>query len=152
MFVAGKSPVLQSRWRFQNNDLRLRAVKNGRFGDYGDRLRNSRLCCARSSRPEALWESGRCLVDRRDCLHSVRKFSWLKMNWNKIKLNRLCGYPPFYDENDANLFAQIMRGEYEFDSPYWDDISDSAKDFIAHLMCIDPEKRYTCQQTLAHPW
>ena len=32
---------------------------------------------------------------------------------------RLCGYPPFYDESDANLFAQIMRGEYEFDSPYW---------------------------------
>lgn len=22
----------------------------------------------------------------------------------------LCGYPPFYDENDANLFAQILRG------------------------------------------
>lgn len=34
-------------------------------------------------------------------------------------LFRLCGYPPFYDDSDANLFAQIMRGEYEFDSPYW---------------------------------
>lgn len=22
----------------------------------------------------------------------------------------LCGYPPFYDENDSNLFAQILRG------------------------------------------
>uniref|UniRef100_A0A5S6R200 Protein kinase domain-containing protein n=1 Tax=Trichuris muris TaxID=70415 RepID=A0A5S6R200_TRIMR len=64
----------------------------------------------------------------------------------------LCGYPPFYDENDVNLFAQIMRGEYEFDSPYWDDISDSAKDFISHLMCVDPEKRYTCKQALEHPW
>nr|XP_054749893.1 calcium/calmodulin-dependent protein kinase type 1-like [Lytechinus pictus] len=38
----------------------------------------------------------------------------------------LCGYPPFYDDNDAALFQQIMKGEYEFDSPYWDDISDSA--------------------------
>uniref|UniRef100_A0A8C6Z0E6 Calcium/calmodulin dependent protein kinase I n=1 Tax=Nothoprocta perdicaria TaxID=30464 RepID=A0A8C6Z0E6_NOTPE len=37
----------------------------------------------------------------------------------------LCGYPPFYDENDAKLFEQILRAEYEFDSPYWDDISDS---------------------------
>ncbi|KHJ41868.1 kinase domain protein [Trichuris suis] len=64
----------------------------------------------------------------------------------------LCGYPPFYDENDVNLFAQIMRGEYEFDSPYWDDISDSAKDFISHLMCVDPEKRYTCKRALEHPW
>ena len=24
----------------------------------------------------------------------------------------LCGYPPFYDENDANLFAQILKGIY----------------------------------------
>ncbi|KAL3113124.1 hypothetical protein niasHT_017203 [Heterodera trifolii] len=64
----------------------------------------------------------------------------------------LCGYPPFYDENDANLFAQIIKGEYEFDSPYWDEISESAKDFIAHLMCCDPEQRYTCERALAHPW
>ncbi|KAK0399437.1 hypothetical protein QR680_003048 [Steinernema hermaphroditum] len=64
----------------------------------------------------------------------------------------LCGYPPFYDDNDANLFAQIIRGEYEFDSPYWDDISDSAKDFISHLMCCDPEMRYSCRKALEHPW
>lgn len=38
---------------------------------------------------------------------------------------RLCGYPPFYDENDAKLFEQILKAEYEFDSPYWDDISES---------------------------
>ena len=64
----------------------------------------------------------------------------------------LCGYPPFYDENDANLFAQILKGEFEFDSPYWDDISDSAKDFIHKLMCVNVEVRYTCKQALAHPW
>lgn len=64
----------------------------------------------------------------------------------------LCGYPPFYDENDANLFAQILKGEFEFDSPYWDDISDSAKDFISRLICVDPEKRYSCKEALAHPW
>ncbi|XP_066554008.1 calcium/calmodulin-dependent protein kinase type 1 [Amia ocellicauda] len=64
----------------------------------------------------------------------------------------LCGYPPFYDENDAKLFEQILKAEYEFDSPYWDDISDSAKDFIVHLMEKDPRKRYTCEQALQHPW
>ncbi|OCT65497.1 hypothetical protein XELAEV_180417364mg, partial [Xenopus laevis] len=37
----------------------------------------------------------------------------------------LCGYPPFYDENDSELFNQILKAEYEFDSPYWDDISES---------------------------
>ncbi|XP_040447711.1 calcium/calmodulin-dependent protein kinase type 1 isoform X1 [Falco naumanni] len=64
----------------------------------------------------------------------------------------LCGYPPFYDENDAKLFEQILQAEYEFDSPYWDDISDSAKDFIQHLMEKDPGKRFTCEQALQHPW
>nr|XP_033815059.1 calcium/calmodulin-dependent protein kinase type 1D isoform X1 [Geotrypetes seraphini] len=64
----------------------------------------------------------------------------------------LCGYPPFYDENDSKLFEQILRAEYEFDSPYWDDISDSAKDFIQHLMEKDPNKRYTCEQASRHPW
>ncbi|XP_064399432.1 calcium/calmodulin-dependent protein kinase type 1-like [Halichondria panicea] len=64
----------------------------------------------------------------------------------------LCGYPPFYHENDAELFQQIMRGDYEFDSPYWDDISSSAKDFIKHLMEIDAQNRYTCRQAIEHPW
>ncbi|XP_076447203.1 calcium/calmodulin-dependent protein kinase type 1-like [Babylonia areolata] len=64
----------------------------------------------------------------------------------------LCGYPPFYDENDAELFKQILRAEYEFDSPYWDEISESAKDFIRHLMCKDPSQRFSCKQAIAHPW
>ncbi|XP_039617220.1 calcium/calmodulin-dependent protein kinase type 1D [Polypterus senegalus] len=64
----------------------------------------------------------------------------------------LCGYPPFYDENDSKLFEQILKAEYEFDAPYWDDISDSAKDFISRLMEKDPTRRYTCEQALRHPW
>jgi len=64
----------------------------------------------------------------------------------------LCGYPPFYDENDANLFAQILKGEFEFDSPYWDDISDEAKDFIRSLMCVNVEHRLTCHTALEHCW
>ncbi|XP_078530295.1 calcium/calmodulin-dependent protein kinase type 1D [Lissotriton helveticus] len=64
----------------------------------------------------------------------------------------LCGYPPFYDENDSKLFEQILKADYEFDSPYWDDISDSAKDFIRRLMEKDPSKRYTCEQASRHPW
>ena len=47
--------------------------------------------------------------------------------WELIIHFRLCGYPPFYDENDANLFEQIKKAEYEFDSPYWDEISDSGE-------------------------
>ncbi|XP_067250548.1 calcium/calmodulin-dependent protein kinase type 1B isoform X4 [Chanodichthys erythropterus] len=64
----------------------------------------------------------------------------------------LCGYPPFYDDNDTQLYKLIRNAEYEFDSPYWDDISHSAKDFIVHLLQKDPVKRFNCDQALQHPW
>ncbi len=49
----------------------------------------------------------------------------------------LCGYPPFYDENNQELFQQIMRGDYQFDSPHWDDISQSGNWTVVWLssMC-----------------
>jgi hypothetical protein len=37
---------------------------------------------------------------------------------------RLCGFPPFYHDNNAKLFDMIQRGDFEFPSPYWDEISD----------------------------
>ncbi|CDQ97535.1 unnamed protein product [Oncorhynchus mykiss] len=46
----------------------------------------------------------------------------------------LCGYPPFYDENDSKLFEQILKADYEFDAPYWDDISDSGK--LCVCVCV----------------
>ena len=39
-------------------------------------------------------------------------------------------------------------GEFEFDSPYWDDISEEAKDFIRSLMCVNVENRLTCQYVI----
>ncbi|KAG9269125.1 calcium/calmodulin-dependent protein kinase type 1G-like isoform X1 [Astyanax mexicanus] len=64
----------------------------------------------------------------------------------------LCGYPPFYEENETRLFSKIMKAQYEFDSPFWDDISDSAKDFVQNMMQKDPELRYTTEKALRHPW
>ena len=45
-----------------------------------------------------------------------------------------------------------FAGEFEFDSPYWDDISQDAKEFIRKLMCVDVEKRLSCDEALSHPW
>ncbi|XP_012589647.1 PREDICTED: calcium/calmodulin-dependent protein kinase type 1G-like [Condylura cristata] len=64
----------------------------------------------------------------------------------------LCGYPPFYEDSESKLFEKIKDGSYEFESPFWDDISESAKDFICHLLEKDPEARYTCEKALRHPW
>ncbi|KAJ3602432.1 hypothetical protein NHX12_030187, partial [Muraenolepis orangiensis] len=72
----------------------------------------------------------------------------------------LSGNPPFYDEtddedyenHDKNLFRKILAGDYEFDSPYWDDISDSAKSLVARLMDVDQDQRLTAQEAINHEW
>ncbi|XP_034029271.1 calcium/calmodulin-dependent protein kinase IGb [Thalassophryne amazonica] len=64
----------------------------------------------------------------------------------------LCGYPPFYEETESQLFSKIMKAQYEFDSPFWDNISESAKDFIRNMMQKSPSMRYNTDQALRHPW
>jgi hypothetical protein len=64
----------------------------------------------------------------------------------------LCGFPPFYDESIEVLTEKVAKGQYTFLSPWWDDISGSAKDLISHLLTVDPDKRYTIREFLAHPW
>lgn len=66
----------------------------------------------------------------------------------------MCGYPPFSDEQggQAALFAQIKTASYKFRSPWWDSVSDAAKDLISHLLVVDPAERFTVHQALAHPF
>ncbi|KAK2874065.1 hypothetical protein Q8A67_021218 [Cirrhinus molitorella] len=72
----------------------------------------------------------------------------------------LSGNPPFYDEtddddyenHDKNLFRKILAGDYEFDSPYWDEISDSAKNLVSRLMEVDQDQRLTAQEAINHEW
>eukprot|EP01118_Nematostelium_gracile_P008933 TRINITY_DN2988_c0_g1_i1.p1 TRINITY_DN2988_c0_g1~~TRINITY_DN2988_c0_g1_i1.p1 ORF type:complete len:364 (-),score=95.19 TRINITY_DN2988_c0_g1_i1:28-993(-) len=64
----------------------------------------------------------------------------------------LCGFPPFYAEDDDEAFDQIIAGHFEYPKPYWNAISDSAKDLINHLLVVDAKKRFTAKQALQHPW
>jgi len=64
----------------------------------------------------------------------------------------LGGYPPFYDDSEPALFQQIRKGEFTFDDPVWDTISDNATDLIRHLLTTDAEARLTAAQALEHPW
>ena len=61
----------------------------------------------------------------------------------------LCGFPPFYEEHTPELFKIIKKGEYDFPSPYWDEISDDAKDLVNKLLVVDPKKRYVAVQEKA---
>jgi Ca2+-binding EF-hand superfamily protein len=66
----------------------------------------------------------------------------------------VCGYPPFYAEGSDSrpLFTAICRGQFEFHDDAWHDVSASAKQLIARMLVIDPKKRATIQEVLAHPW
>ncbi|XP_044875524.1 serine/threonine-protein kinase DCLK2 isoform X4 [Mauremys mutica] len=66
----------------------------------------------------------------------------------------LCGFPPFRSENNLqeDLFDQILIGKLEFPSPYWDNITDSAKELIGLMLQVNVEARYTAAQILGHPW
>ncbi len=64
----------------------------------------------------------------------------------------ICGFPPFYDENNTALYDQIKRGDYTFPSPYWDNVSKLAIDIVKKLLTVDPKARLTVQQALEHPW
>ena len=64
----------------------------------------------------------------------------------------LSGTPPFYDDDNFELFEIIKKGEYNFDAPAWKDISNEAKDFIRKLLVVNPNDRITADEIRIHPW
>ena len=64
----------------------------------------------------------------------------------------LCGYPPFYGDNDRDIFKRIQAGSFSFPHPEWTNVSEEAKAFITSLLQQDPEKRPTAADALHHAW
>lgn len=64
----------------------------------------------------------------------------------------LVGYPPFWDEDQNKLYAQIKNGQYDYPSPEWDSVTKEAKSLIDSLLNLDPSKRFTAADALKHPW
>lgn len=47
--------------------------------------------------------------------------------------DRLCGFEPFFDDRgDQYMFKRILNCEYEFVSPWWDNVSLNAKDLVSN--------------------
>ena len=64
----------------------------------------------------------------------------------------LCGYPPFYGDTDKEIYSMIKKGDFEFDSPSWDCISQTAMDFINSLLEVNAQMRFSAEQALRHEW
>ncbi|KAF9095204.1 hypothetical protein BGX23_000898 [Mortierella sp. AD031] len=69
-----------------------------------------------------------------------------------IAYTLLCGYTPFWGDDQQALFENIISGQYQFEEEYWKDISPLAKNFINTLLVRPAEIRSTATQALAHPW
>jgi calcium/calmodulin-dependent protein kinase I len=64
----------------------------------------------------------------------------------------LGGYPPFIEQNQRDLFRKIRKGQYEFHEEYWGSVSKDAKSLISALLTVNPAKRLTGEESLAHKW
>ncbi|XP_065348764.1 calcium/calmodulin-dependent protein kinase type II alpha chain isoform X11 [Cloeon dipterum] len=64
----------------------------------------------------------------------------------------LVGYPPFWDEDQHRLYAQIKAGAYDYPSPEWDTVTPEAKNLINQMLTVNPAKRITASEALKHPW
>lgn len=63
----------------------------------------------------------------------------------------LCGYPPFFGDDDREIIEAVRLGEFDFDGEEWEDVSVEAKDLISRLIS-KPEVRLSANEALKHPW
>jgi len=69
-----------------------------------------------------------------------------------ILYTMLCGYPPFIEKNLPTLYKVIKTGKIKFDRPYWDNISEEAKDCVCGLLTVDAAKRLNPVDLQKHKW
>jgi serine/threonine protein kinase len=65
----------------------------------------------------------------------------------------LCGYTPFDKDSQAKETQAIIAGDYKFEpAEYWENVSETAKEFIRSCLTVDPAKRPTADEVLKHKW
>ncbi|TYZ64567.1 hypothetical protein PybrP1_008634 [[Pythium] brassicae (nom. inval.)] len=61
-------------------------------------------------------------------------------------------FDPNGDRTDAEIVREIAKGTYDVTNPWYGDLSDEAKDFLARLLSPDPSARLSASEALAHSW
>ena len=64
----------------------------------------------------------------------------------------LSGKTPFHDSTQSKSLERIKACRYNFEDPFWLNISDQAKDLISKMLVLDPNYRLNVDQILQHPW
>ncbi|KAH0475452.1 MAG: uncharacterized protein KVP18_001888, partial [Porospora cf. gigantea A] len=64
----------------------------------------------------------------------------------------LCGYPPFYGQDNKEILRKVKIGEFSFDPRHWKRVSEHAKDLVRRLLTYDPRRRPSAADSIQHPW
>lgn len=63
----------------------------------------------------------------------------------------LCGYPPFYGENNKEILEAVKSGKVDFSTPEWKDKSKLSIDLI-RKMIVSQDARLFADEVIKHPW
>jgi serine/threonine protein kinase len=70
-----------------------------------------------------------------------------------IVYSLLGGYEPFFPSNRVALLdGHSDETVLQFESPYWDGISEGCVEFIRRCLCGDPARRITSREAVGVPW
>lgn len=69
-----------------------------------------------------------------------------------VTFQLLSGEKPFWGNTKKETIKKVRKAEYNFDAPAWKYVSKEAKDFVKHLLEVDPNKRWNAQKALNSAW
>lgn len=64
----------------------------------------------------------------------------------------VCGFPPFPLDMASDSVKKVKTADFSFPDPFCKDVTEECRDFIRQMIVVEPEKRATLEQCLAHPW
>jgi len=64
----------------------------------------------------------------------------------------VCGYPPFYGDEQSEILAMVKAGEIDFPEEEWGNVSEECKGLILKMCNKDSGARPTCEQLKMEPW
>lgn len=65
----------------------------------------------------------------------------------------LSGYRPFDKKSEREEEEAVIAGDYKFEPvEHWENVSETAKDFIKCCLTVDPAKRPSARDMLEHKW
>lgn len=64
----------------------------------------------------------------------------------------MSGQNPFASDNAEETYRKLIKAQYNFDGPVWDEVSKNGKNFVRRLLQLDPAQRMTVDEAMKHYW